>query len=186
MVWRIKTILLQEQKHCCVRCSLESVTNVEAEVTASHVHVSWCTEINNLNMAGTMQRFAHVMNTSVQYAMAENLLSPKTWPIPVPVQEYQLAAYKENPEDKSPVGVLIKVLHYMASGGKEKKISWTRHIPTMRQRLPTQYQQKTLWSHVYVWGTCCTIICSNTHQDSMTQEFRRELETFSSSLSQIW
>jgi hypothetical protein len=79
--------------------------SVEAKVTTIHVHygtvASGCTEINNLDMDGTTQLFAHVMGTSVQYAMAEYLPNPKTGLTYIPVQECQLATCKKDPEDKA-------------------------------------------------------------------------------------
>ncbi len=107
------------------------------------------------------------------YTTAAYLPNPRPGLTYIPVSECQLAKYKEDPEDKALVGVLLKILHHSASSNDERKIRFNgqsayqaRGNSRQRNVGERHYDRMFTFADILQPHTCFTIIC-NTHQDSI-------------------
>lgn len=128
----------------------------------------------NLSPPSCETLFCRVMsNQNGRYTTASYLPNPRPGLTYIPVAHCQLTSYKENPEDKAIVGVLLKVLHYTASANDDKKVRYNgqsayqaRGNSRQRNVGERHYDRMFTFADVLEPNRCFTIICSS-HQDSL-------------------
>jgi hypothetical protein len=117
--------------------------------------------------------FSPVMSIQHIYTTADHLPNPRLGLTYIPVRECQLLTYKENPENKALVGVLLRVLHYTGSGGGDdnrlryngQNVYQARANTRFKTVGDRKYDRMFTFADVLHPGACFVIIC-NTHQDS--------------------
>jgi hypothetical protein len=112
-------------------------------------------------------------NTNNNYHTSEYIPNPRTDLQYLPVKACQSVAYKENPENKAIVGVMLKVLHHSASESSDKMIKYNgqgayQQRGNARQRRTGErcYDRMFTFADALEPNTCFTIICE-THEETV-------------------
>ena len=103
------------------------------------------------------------------YTTNDHLPNPRAGIQYIPVRECLSQSYKENPEDKAIVGILLKVLHHTGSDTAEKTVRYNGQSGNTRQRhiAKQPYDRMFTFGDVNDPGVCFAIICK-THQETRT------------------